>query len=135
MKRNPISLLLLAFVATAFATASHAEEAKAEVVGLLFYADWCGSCKVLDPKLEAVKPDFADAPILFTRVDATDAFTKHQSALFASRIGLSKIYEENASSTGFMLLIDADSGKVLDKLVKTQTEAQLRSSIQKALQS
>ncbi len=29
-----------------------------KVIGLLFYADWCGSCKVLEPNLNAVKKDF-----------------------------------------------------------------------------
>ncbi|MGH8018818.1 MAG: thioredoxin family protein [Opitutaceae bacterium] len=126
---------MLTFTAAAFfaAAAPAAEIAKSKIVGLLFYADWCGFCKVLEPKLDAVKKDFAGKSIMFTRVDITDDFTKEQSALLAAQLGLSAAYAENAPKTGFMLLIDPSTGRVLDKLAKTQTEDELKAAINKAL--
>jgi thiol-disulfide isomerase/thioredoxin len=106
-----------------------------KVIGLMFYADWCGSCKTLDPKLQAVKKEFVDQPILFTRLDLTDDATKHQAALLAGLTGLDAIYAEHAGKTGFMLLIDAKDRKILGKLVKTQSEDELKAEIKKALGS
>jgi thiol-disulfide isomerase/thioredoxin len=109
------------------------EHAKPKVIGLLFYADWCGSCKVLEPKPDAVKKDFTGQPILFTRVDLTDDFTREQSALYASWVGLKDSYAAHGAKTGFMLLIDAQGKKVLDKLTPDQSEDELRAAITSAL--
>lgn len=106
---------------------------KPDVVGVLFYADWCGSCKVLDPKIEAVKSEFADEAILFTRVDMTDEFTKKQSAFLASLLDLDAVYEKNAPKTGFMLLVDKESGKVLGKLTKKLSKEEIAAAIHKSL--
>ncbi|MGH7945082.1 MAG: thioredoxin family protein [Opitutaceae bacterium] len=132
MKRNTLRTLLIAVACLGLAAVASADTSKPKVVGLLFYADWCGSCKVLEPKLDAVKKDFAGQPILFTRVDMTDDLTKEQSALLASQLGFSGIYAENAPKTGFMLLIDSANGRVVSKLTKTQNEAfaRQRGSIQ-----
>ena len=106
---------------------------KPKVVGVLFYADWCASCKVLDPKLDKVKKQFTDQPIYFTRVDMTDDCTKKQSGMLAEWVGLGEIYREHASKTGFMLLIDPQTKKVLSKLTKTQSEAELKAAMEDAL--
>jgi thiol-disulfide isomerase/thioredoxin len=107
-----------------------AEPAKdPQVIGLLFYADWCGSCKVLEPKLETVKEGLTGEPITFTRVDMTDDATKAYSERYARWIGLGSIYEEHAPGTGFMLLVDAESKEVLGRLTRVQSEDELRASI------
>ncbi|MGF1527207.1 MAG: thioredoxin domain-containing protein [Candidatus Competibacterales bacterium] len=105
-----------------------------EVIGLLFYADWCGSCKVLDPKLSAVKPQFSGQPVLFTQVDMTDEFTVEQSTLFSSAMGVEAVFAEHAPKTGFMLLIDADDNAILDRLTKELSEAELAEKISQALE-
>lgn len=103
------------------------------LIGLLMYADWCKSCKVLEPKLDEVKRDFEEKGVLFTRFDMTDDFTRTQSRLFASWVGLEKIFEENEGRTGYMLLIDPGTKQVVSKLVKTQTSDELGQTIQSAL--
>ena len=97
------------------------------------YADWCQSCKVLEPKLNKVKKDFEGKGIFFTRLDMTDEFTIYQSSLYASWVGFEEIFKENEGRTGYMLLIDPNSRKVLGKLVKTQTPDEIRAAIQAAL--
>lgn len=125
----------LAFlIGLAFSNSLAAGE-KPDVIGVLFYADWCGSCKTLDPKIEAVKPEFSEASILFTRVDLTDDFTKRQSSLLASQLDIDGIYEAHAPKTGFMLLVDGENGEVLGKLTKTQSEEEITASIRAALES
>ncbi|HEY5552644.1 MAG TPA: thioredoxin domain-containing protein [Opitutaceae bacterium] len=133
MKTRPTPLLLAAALMLGAAATASAEAAKPKVVGLLFYADWCSSCKVLEPKLDAIKKDFAGQPVLFTRVDFTDDFTKEQSDLLASYMGIDDAYVEQGRKTGFMLLIDTESKQVLGRLVKTQSEAELKAGIEAAL--
>ncbi|MCA1574111.1 MAG: hypothetical protein LC770_06140, partial [Acidobacteria bacterium] len=84
-----------------------------KVLAVLFYADWCSSCKALEPNLNKVKRDFQGQSILFTRFDLTDDFTKDQSAQYAALLGLENYYQENAGKTGYVLLIDRQSKKVL----------------------
>src|SRR3989338_7168874 len=123
MKKVIITVSLITTVLVTTIAAIAAEVAsKPAVIGVLFYADQCGSCKILDPKIQAVKKEFTDKPILFTRVDLTDDYTKSQSQMLASMLGISEIYNENAPKTGYMLLINAKDKKVLGKLTKTQSE-------------
>ena len=134
MKKVIITVSLITTVLVTTIAAIAAEVAsKPAVIGVLFYADQCGSCKILDPKIQAVKKEFTDKPILFTRVDLTDDYTKSQSQMLASMLGISEIYNENAPKTGYMLLINAKDKKVLGKLTKTQSEEEIKTTIKTAL--
>ena len=118
-------------------TASLSETVKAEkpqVIGMLFYADGCASCKVLEPKLKEVVREFQGQGILFTRFDLTDEFTKDQSALYAAWVDLDEVYRDNPK-TGFMLLINPKTKNVLGTLAKNQSPEELRKNIQTALAS
>jgi thiol-disulfide isomerase/thioredoxin len=112
--------------------AEHPKQAH-DVIGMLFFADWCAACKELEPKLDAVRRGYAERPIRFTRVDLTDDAAKEQSARRAEEAGLSAVYAKHADKTGFVLLIDARTKKVLDRLVATQTADEMRTTIDGAL--
>lgn len=133
MKTMHTRLIPLLALSIALAAAAHAQSAKPKVLGVLFYADWCASCKKLDPKIEAIKTDFADKPILFTRVDFTNDYTKLQSDLLAAALNLGPSYAEQGRKTGFMLLLDAETGQPLGRLTSGQNEAELKQSIAAAL--
>jgi len=124
-------LPLLAIVLGLFLTgqsASAAEgAAKPERIAALFYADWCGSCKVLDPKIEEARTELAeDAKTLFVTFDLTDDASKAQSAMLAEALGLGSVFETHAGKTGFMLVVDAGDKSVLHKLTKTDEVATIR---------
>jgi thiol-disulfide isomerase/thioredoxin len=129
-KRFTLAILILGFLTAPIQIL--AQEAKIEppkVLALLFYADWCNSCKVLEPKLNQVKRDFQDQSILFTRFDLTDDFTKDQAAHYAALLGLEDVYHENAKKTGFVLLIDWPSKKVLGKITKEKSPEEIKSML------
>lgn len=103
------------------------------LLAVLFYADWCKSCKVLEPKLDEVKRGFQNDSVLFTRFDLTDEFTKDQSEHYAALVGLENFYRENDGKTGFLLLIDAKSKQLLGKITKEKTPEEIKSMLTNAL--
>lgn len=111
------------------------EAAQPKVIGLLFYSDSCGSCKVLDPKIEAVKKDYATKPILFATFDHSNAGSKNQAALLADGLSLGKVYDAQKKASGYMLLIDPKSDEILAKLTRDMSEAEIKAAFDKALQS
>jgi thiol-disulfide isomerase/thioredoxin len=129
--RSCAALVAVFFLALAGVRA--ADAAKPAVIGLLFHADWCASCKTLAPKLDVAKKDFAGQPVLFARLDLTDDATRQQAALHAAALGASDAYSKNAPKTGFMLLLDGSTGRELARLTKVQTEAELRATIAQAV--
>jgi len=44
----------------------------AEVTAMVSYADWCGPCQVLQPKLHSAASEFDDGDIEITYIDFTD---------------------------------------------------------------
>lgn len=128
-----IVLLMLAYQPLAHAQSSEKAEAGLEVIGVKMYADWCGKCKQLDPKLSKVKPQFKDQPILFTRFDMTDGFTTSQSEKLAGLLGLNDLFKKHKGRTGYMVLLDAQTHEVLNTLKHNQSEEGLKKEIASVL--
>lgn len=130
---------LIAVVAITFGmfmVQAQADEAtKPKIIGVLMYSDTCGSCKVLDPKIDAVKKEFAGEPVLFTRVDQSNDFTKHQSSLHAAQLGIHGVYAEQEGKTGYMLLISTSDNSVAGRITRDQSEEEIKAAIQEALKS
>jgi len=139
MRKLIFLLIPMLFIALPFV--SHGEEsstiAKPAVYGVLFYADWCGSCKALDPKVtqarEEAKLDTQD--VLFVTLDLTNDTTKHQAAMMAATLGISDVYESNAGKTGFMLLLNAESGEKVAQLTNKMEAADIATRIQETVAS
>ena len=62
---------------------------------------------------------FDGQPVLFVTLDLTNVSTRNQSELLASALGLKSVYNQN-SGTGFILLIDPTTHKVIKKLTADQ---------------
>jgi len=107
-----------------------AESVEPERIAVLFYADWCGSCEVLDPKIKEARSELeADAKTLFVTFDLTDDAARAQTAMLAETLGLGSIYEAHGGKTGFMLVVDADDPSILHKLTKTDDVATIRTRL------
>ena len=120
---------------------SYSEEgstiAKPVVYGVLFYADWCGSCKALEPKVAQAREEaeLDSQDILFVTLDLTNDATKHQASMMAAMLGVSHVYESNAGKTGFMLLLNAVNGEKLAQLTKKMEPDGIATLIQDTIES
>ncbi|MEM1223508.1 MAG: thioredoxin domain-containing protein, partial [Verrucomicrobiota bacterium] len=109
--------------------------AKPEVLALMFYSESCGSCKILDPKVKAVKENYLTKPILFATFDHSNPASINQAALLAEGLDVEKIYNAQQKASGFMLIIDAESNEILAKLNREMSEAEIKASLDQALES
>ena len=108
------------------------ELAQPEVIGVLYYADWCGSCKTLDPKIKQATEKLVNKPALLTTFDMTNLATQYQAGQLANALGLTKLYHEIGLKTGFMLLVDPKTGKQIDKIGRDDTVDEIVSKIEAA---
>lgn len=104
------------------------------LVAALSYADWCGSCKVLDPKLAAIRTGAPIEGVSHIVLNYTD---KNQNAYFstADEAGVGdalRTYFSDGVSTGLLLLVDLDDSEVVNIIHKNMTEDEIRTAIETA---
>lgn len=85
------------------------------VVAAMFYSSFCAACQVLEPRIESVRPDFAERDVTFIRFDKTWSALGGRRARedLAAEHGMSAIWERYKGSQGFMLLVDPQAEEVL----------------------
>ncbi len=123
------------FAVTGRETASGAEytlEGVPEIIAATFSSAWCSSCKILKPRLAEVIPDFADKPVKFVEFDFTlgqrDEIQKQAEAE-----GLADIYPRFKGATGFTLLVDNDTGEIIDMLTISHSKPAMRAAIAQSI--
>ena len=103
-----------------------------EVVAATFASAWCSSCKILQPRLAEVMPDFADKPVKFIELDFT--FGQRGAVEDQARAeGLEEIYPRFKGATGFTLLVDRETGEIIDSLTINHSKPAMRAAIAQAL--
>ncbi len=121
--------LFLALLSPSFAQAKPAKG----LIALKFHADWCGGCKKMGARLTELGNKLPDQPVLLLKLDLTDEKTRHQAALLSASLGLQEVYQKYNNKTGFILLIDGQSKKVLAKMGYDQNASQMVKSIKNYL--
>jgi thiol-disulfide isomerase/thioredoxin len=104
-------------------------ENEPKVLAVRMYADWCGNCKILDPKVDSFKEDFSDGRVVFIRLDQTEDFDTAQSELLAGLIGIKDVFLEYKGKTGMMLLIDAKTKKLLEVVTHRNETDEIKAKI------
>lgn len=138
--KNTVFYLILAagFAAFYFTARTPAESAdapyagKPEIIAATFASAWCSSCKILKPRLAAIIPDFSEKPVTFVELDFTFG-QRAEMREIAVREGFAEIYDRYKGATGFTLLIDRDTGKIVDTLTMNYSRNAMRSAIAQAV--
>ncbi|MEO0465795.1 MAG: thioredoxin family protein [Pseudomonadota bacterium] len=104
------------------------------LIAALSHADWCVSCKALDPKVAAVRAANTFDGVQFLALDYTARDTDAFFAM-AAEAGIEDTVRTRFADgvkTGFVMLIDRDSGEILAELKKDMTEAGIEEAISAA---
>ncbi|MEL6614289.1 MAG: thioredoxin domain-containing protein [Bacteroidota bacterium] len=128
----PLALLAALVTLPAF-TSAPGDADDPQVYAVVFTADWCPSCKVLDPKLAAVTDDLAAMGVEVIALDLTDAASRRRAKAEAIGGGYGEVYAQHEGATGFALLLSAETKEVLDRIVSTDSEADIRRKARAAL--
>jgi len=107
-------------------------EGRPEVVAATFTSAWCSSCKVLEPKLAAIIPEFAGSPVKFIEFDFTLGSNAEHKAIAAEN-GLTDVYPRFEGATGYTLLIDRDTGEIIDMLTMSFSKKAMRAAIAQSI--
>lgn len=105
-----------------------------KLAAVLVYADWCSSCQVLDPKVEAVKAGDAIDGVTFVKLD----YTAREDEAFYEQADTAHVDEALEAfmgeqiKTGQLLLVDLDDERVIGKVTKTLTEAEITGALKAA---
>ena len=110
-------------------SADHHAVAPIQLIAVKMDAVWCGRCQVMNPKLDNVRPTFNSQPVLFVKFDMTDEFTTFQSGLLADRLNLRELYDKHAGKTGYMILVNPQTGEELATLTSNLSEQEITETI------
>lgn len=107
----------------------------ARVLAVLSYADWCGSCKALDPKVQAVQAANAFDGVAFAKIDYT---SRNADAFFADAetLGIGETMRATFGDkikTGRLYLINLDTGEVISTVDKSMDETAIAAAINEAI--
>lgn len=103
-----------------------------EVIAATFSSAWCSTCKILEPRLKDVVPEFANQPVKFVKLDFTFGQRGDVQEL-AEQEGLGEIYPQYKGATGFTLLVDAETGEIIDSLTINHSKQAMRAAIAQAV--
>jgi len=107
----------------------------AKTKAVLVYADWCGSCKVLDPKIEKVKSMGKIPGVEFVVLDYTakDADAFYADAKAAGVEAALRAHLDGTIKTGQLLLIDIDDQTVRGTVKKDMDAGAILGKIKDAV--
>jgi len=104
------------------------------VIAAMFYSNWCGACQILDPRIEAVKPEFSGHKVDFVKFDFSYALVRGKAIkTLAEEKGIANIYAKNKGRTGFMLLIDPATETVMDIVTIRDSKEAIAAKLQRSL--
>ena len=125
-------LALIALFLTLPLSPAQAKHRSPKVVAVVFYADWCHLCKQMGPSvMQTMKGYMGDKAVKFVKLDLTNDATKAQSAKVAARNKLTPIWKAN-QKTGMVLLVSGKTHKVLDTIVYTDSQSDMKRKIEAA---
>ena len=111
-----------------------APQADTRLLAVISYADWCGSCRVLDPKVKAVEASGGISGVEYVTLDYT---ARDADAFFADAdtAGIGPVIRarfDDKIKTGFLMLIDLDDGTIVQEIKKDMAEPEIAAAIAEA---
>lgn len=122
MKNIRMSLVTAIALTTASFVSVLSPSAEAQEVYLVnLTAEWCGNCKILDPRLDKVEKRFKDTSVQRVELDFTNGTTMGQAFEKVNGTFMAGVFADYAGLTGLAVLVSADSGEKIDCINRTMT--------------
>ncbi|WP_019959588.1 TlpA family protein disulfide reductase [Woodsholea maritima] len=104
---------------------------EARIAGVLFRSTWCPPCHILEPRLNAAKRDY-QGRIHFVRFDFSfrDEETLRDQARAEGLVGVFNHYQ---NQLGVLVLMDRDSGQVLEVITARYSAEDIEDAFERAL--
>jgi len=119
---------------TGFAGNAKASNQEQPVVrAVLFRADWCANCHILEPVLQKAMQQAADIPVELVTLDFTNAARWDQSVEVALDHNVVKTYNAYAGITGLVVLTSVDTGERINCINRTFTSTAMVHALQQAV--
>ena len=113
---------------------SHTAAEHSALAAVLIYADWCSSCKILEPKIKEAKAAGAFEGVDYIVLDYTgrDAQAMFAAADAAGVGGAVRAHLAEDVFTGWLLLVDRDDARVIGKVTKSLTANEISGAVKSA---
>lgn len=111
---------------------AEAVDERPRLVAAMFRSSWCASCRIIEPRIEDVREDYEDAAVEFIRFDFT---LGRRGGLRerAEEAGISEVFLQLEGRTGFMLLIDRETGQVFEAVTTSYDRDNIRAALDRWL--
>lgn len=105
----------------------------AALMAVKFWHQTCPACREIDPRFAQIRKEFADRPVLFVTFDMSTQQSRAQSKMLAERLGIEDLYEDNFGATGYVVLVDAETRREVDRLTASQDTRTMREKLASSL--
>ena len=112
MLKSLKTMALVAASALAFSVSANANR-QPDIYVVFFSADWCGPCRIVEPKLTQALGDLRDPGIERVNIDISTPGNSEVGAHAAFDRNIVRQYNEWLGVTGFAAIIDADTKNTL----------------------
>lgn len=109
---SAVTLIATTSFGLSFTSSAYQSASKPEIYVVMFRADWCAPCKVVEPRLEQALAGLHDPAIEYVNIDISGGHGEWNShAVFDRQIVPQ--YNMWLGITGFAAVIDADTKRTL----------------------
>ncbi len=119
-------------VALAESSATTAAQEQSRPLAVLFRADWCPGCKVLEPKIDLVTQQMTRPDIEFVVFDLTNDETSAEASAAAAKMGLSELFAYNKNKTATFYIVDEPGAAPMQMLTRSASEDDITAALDKA---
>lgn len=95
------------------------------------HADWCGSCKVLDPRVAAMREVLNAQNVLVVKLDYTNEATTQQAKRLAAALSITDAVAAN-NGTGKLLVIRGDDRSLDAVLTRSNSDDDILNAVKAA---
>lgn len=127
-----LALALISLMPYAYAMDKEAMTDKAPITAVIFYADSCGACKILDPKMKEALNAINQDRLEIVKFDFSNKTSIEATKTLATSKGLDATLQQYGAKTGFVVLVNQE-GNVVETLKASHEVPELAAKIASAL--